>query len=89
MRKTLKKGARDFTDRLISYAIEGGVLAQCSDHAGSVYRTGADIEEANAVIKEAWGKGYIGVDYETAKSQLDDVIAKAPQSCSHTSCWAK
>jgi len=89
MRKTLKKGGQDFTKRLMDYAIEGGVLARCPDHAGSVYRTDIDVEKAYAVIEEAWGKGYISSDYESSCRQLDTILAKAPSCCSHSSCWTK
>ena len=43
MKMTRNKGRGDFTKRLIDYAIEGGVLARCPDHAHSIHRTDQDL----------------------------------------------
>ena len=85
----MQKGRRDFTQRLIGYAVEGGVLARCSDHAGSIYRTDADIKDAYDVVRQAWQIGEISSDFESAKSQLDRILDKAPNCCSQESCWTK
>lgn len=89
MKMTLKKGRRDFTQRLINYAITADVLRKCPDHAGSVYRTNVPVDKAYDVLQTDWQKGIISSDLDSAKSQLDDILKKAPKRCSHPACWAK
>ncbi|MEP3891354.1 MAG: hypothetical protein ABJN69_12920 [Hellea sp.] len=87
MRKTLRKGRSDFGKRLIQYAIEGGVLEKCKNHSGSVYQAQQDRAPAHAAAKDAWQKGYISSDLKPAIEQMDKLIDKAPNSCSHVECW--
>lgn len=89
MKKTLQKGRRDFTERLINYAIEGGALSRCKEHPQSIYRTGQEFSGAYAVVKKAWQKGEISSDLSGAQSQLDEIMSKAPERCSFVRCWSK
>lgn len=89
MRKTLQKGRPDFGRRLIGYAIEGGVLARCKDHPGSVYRAQQDPAPAHRIVEAAWQKGHISSDLEPAIEQMDRLINKAPDGCSHMECWSR
>ena len=83
-----QKGRRDFNARLIGYAIESGALVKCEDHPGSVYRAQQDFDMARAAVKAAWETGEISSDYESAAAQLERLIEKAPNGCSHATCWA-
>ncbi len=89
MKMTRNKTRGGFTKRLISYALEAGVLARCPDHAHSIYRTDRDIALAHAVIEAAWQKGEIGSGFEGAIEQLNRIVDKAPKACSHPDCWSK
>ena len=89
MKMTRNKGRGDFTKRLIDYAIEGGVLARCPDHAHSIYRTDQDLDQAHAVIEAAWAKGEISSGLQGAIEQLNRLVDKAPHTCSYAICWSK
>ena len=87
MKKTLQKTRSDFGERLIQYAIEGGALKRCKEHPNSVYQAQQDRALAHAVAKDAWQKGHISSDLKPAIEQMDTLIDKAPNGCSHVECW--
>jgi len=87
MRKTKGRKTFDFHKRLINYAIDGGALIRCSDHAGSVYRSSASTDGAREAVRLAWQTGFISSDLESALGQLSDILERAPRNCSHPDCW--
>lgn len=89
MQMSLTKGRRDFTDRLIHYAVKAGVLAKCPDHPGSIYRSAQDVQAAHNVVEAAWRIGEISSGLDGAISQLNAIIEKAPSCCSQKDCWSK
>ena len=89
MRKSAQKRRGDFTPRLINYAIEGGVLARCEDHPGSIYQRNSDPQPAIKMIEDAWKRGEISSSLEGALDQLRLILDKAPRTCSHSKCWSK
>ena len=92
MKKGIRKdraGQPSFSEYLIRYAIEGGVLARCQDHHSSIYRAKQDITPAHTVVETAWQKGHISSDLKPAIDQMDRLIEKAPDCCSQIQCWSK
>lgn len=83
------KGRRDFTQRLINYAIEGGALSKCAVHPKSIFKTNQGVSETYTAIEKAWQSGEIGSDLSMAQEQLEDILVKAPTKCSIVECWTK
>jgi len=88
MKKSLRKGRRDFSDRLIQYAIEANVLARCELHPGSIFRINPDPGPAQEAVRSAWGIGEISSGLDGALDQLNSLLDKAPERCSHIKCWS-
>ena len=89
MQMSAQKGRGDFTARLINYGIEGGVLARCKDHPGSIYRRNSDPQPAIKIVEDAWKRGEISSNLEGALEQLHLILDKAPRTCSQSKCWSK
>ncbi|NNE56886.1 MAG: hypothetical protein HKN36_02160 [Hellea sp.] len=78
---TLKKGRRDFRERVLSWAKEGGAVKRCPQHPELNIHVPKKIDAGRAVIQEAWQNGHISSDVSGALDLFDDIIGNLPAEC--------